>query len=408
MKARFTISRRFVILALAADKISDKKTIVFKYNGHDKLKRYAETISARGINYLLKEINVLESDVKTSVSDMFPYFRQSYLLSQIRSLRKLIQIGNREMYGRDLFDACSDIIGVKPIKPFNIGSIKRPLKLVLDKYGYNSYEEYEREKIATDRPVTRQKVREKISEMLKMCCRDVLPLIAHGSDLTNMIRSSKVRLESPKKGYPPCYFIYSGRGRATICLSKYHLSSESVAIRTIMHELFPGHLLTALYRDLLAKIRLIGNEAELDLLCSAETPIIEGVAEYAPRFIRMSNSKMQMCVEIENEWDHFCKKVMYNAWYSLFIEGNISRREAINYIINETGIKLQKAMKLVDFIDAWRIYFPSYPLGIDIVERHIRRQLKGSVAYLYLPRTAKTLSLFERHCRNSNAFEKGD
>lgn len=391
-----SISEKYIVLALAADEIAEDQSIVFHYFGPKDLCVYVGAWKEKGAQAIGEELRKLEGSIPDNINDAPPLFRRSFLTSQIRSLRGLLEFGTKKLTGEALIRAVKSTLAIDPPPPYNINDIKKEERSILSHYHYNSYSEFKKEREAGPKGDVSDKALMDWIDRLKASCKaDIVPHLYRGEALSPILDSSEVRLARPDEGYPPCYYVYNGGGRGTISLTDDHHKKDGLtALRTLIHEIYPGHHFYYLYREMLYKCNLLAEEATIDLLYSAETPVNEGVAETAFLFLGSLGDEVRRDVEVATAREHYCKKVLYNVWYDLFVEQKMSRVEAVQYLRDEGGFEPgEDVERWINFVDDWRLYYPSYPLGTAAMRRYIEESLKGGLRYLYLP---KPISVLER------------
>ncbi len=365
--SQLTPSEKYITLALAADKLLPDRPVVFHFYGPPCLSAHANAWVKKGLESVILALYEVEAEAST-LSDAPPLFRRTYLSSLVRSLRGLIEIGDFRPTGKLLSDAVFNVMGFAPPQPFNIDKIN-----------------IEKEASSPLPPLTDKDLRRLMDEMFTCFKQDILPNIFYGDEFMAFLKSSKVRIARPKPDHPPCYYKYHGLGQGSFSLSENHRKNTISAIRTIMHELCPGHHIYYLYREMLFRWGLLGEETTLDLVYSAETPVAEGIAEVAPFFIKSMPQDLLCRIEKANDAEHRCKKALYNVWYHRYIDMSMDEKKAIEYLKDVGNFEFQQIDTWLKFIDDWRIYYPSYPVGTEMVKRHT------GMEYFYLPRTLQTL-----------------
>jgi hypothetical protein len=363
--SQLTPSERYIVLALAADRLLPDRPIVFHFYGPPCLTQHANSWVKRGIESVILALYEVESDAN-ELSDAPPLFRRTYLSSLVRSLRSLIEAGDFKPTGKLLSDAVFNILGFVPPAPFDVGRIDFEASSPMP-------------------PLTDKDIRGLIDGMFTCFRQDILPHIFYGDEFMTFLKSSKVGIARSKPDHPPCYYRYHGLGRGSFALSAEHRKNTVSAVRTVMHELCPGHHIYYLYREMLFRWGLLGEETTLDLVYSAETPVAEGIAEAAPYFIRSMPPELMQRVRSANEAEHLCKKALYNVWYHRYIDMSMDEQGAVEYLKRAGNFEPHQIATWLKFIDDWRIYYPSYPAGTEAVQRHM------NLEYFYLPRTLQTL-----------------
>jgi hypothetical protein len=394
---KLSISERYVVLALAADKLYKDRAVVFTFFGHPHFKKISAEWTKRGHEGIIDELNLLEEDATKNMEDDPPFFRRTYLVSQIRSLRALLETGEMKLNGDLLTKAVASVLGFTPPPPYDVCQIRSELQSVLGKYGYAHYGEFkaEADKLAPARKVSDGIVKEWIGYLMRCFKDDIGSQLFCGEELSEKLSASVVKLARYKDGYPSCYYAYRGKGRGHIYLSGNHRSDDLTALRTLIHELCPGHHVYYLYRELLFSLGHLGAEATIDLVYSSETPISEGIAETALFYLSSLDPVMKKNIEIATAREHFCKKLLYNVWHDLYVECKTTDAEAKSYLADVGGFDHAKTGSWIEFLDNWRIYYPSYPVGTERMKQYIKAD-PNNIFYLYLPRSLPVLDKFER------------
>jgi len=394
--ARFSslsVAQKYIVLALAADALIEQRAVVFHYFGPNHLKNIAQTITAKGKTWIVEKLKELESDFPAEIIDSPPIYRRSYLLSQIRSLRGFLEYDNVALVGKDLADAVEVVLGISPPQKYDLETIKAENQAVFSQHG-RCYNDFVREHRSNRyRPISAREINQLIEQLKTHCAADIVPRLYLGDSMQEVLAQSKVSSTSPKNGYPPCYYIYRGKGRGTVFLSDGHRRDKVSALRSLLHELYPGHHFYYLYRELLLKLGYLGDEATIDLLYGAETPVNEGIAESALLFLNSLDPELRQEVEIGNSANIFYKKLLYNVWYGLYLSQDMNKADAVKYL-QAQGDTSEEALEMwLNFIDEWRLYYPAYPVGTALVREYIAKNEVEGLRNLYLP---KPLSVVQK------------
>lgn len=382
-----SLAQKYVVLALATDfLLKSKRPVVFQYLGKKELQERAKEflkINSKKKS-LINALHILEEETSI-LEDAFPFFHRTYLISQIHSLIGTLEFTTKKLIGDNLKEAVKYIIGVDEIKPYNLDNIYCEYNSMIKKYNYRNYNEF-KEKCTTiqNTKISLSKIKKIASSLQEAIKTDILPNIFYGEKLKTYLDKSHVNFVEPKKSYPPCYYMYDGNYSATISLSGEHRKNELNVIRTLLHELYPGHHLYYLYREMLYKFGMLSDEATIDLFYSAETPINEGIAETALFYLKSLDQDFYRAMEISTAREHFGKKILFNVWYYYFIAETITKNEVIKYLMTHAEFTKDKAKQWFSFISEWRVYYPSYPIGTDLVKRE-------NLHYLYIPKSIPVL-----------------
>lgn len=386
-----TPSEKFIVLALAADEKLKKQSVVFHYFGPTRLKRIAKSLKTKKIAKIIEALHNLEQDAN-SLSNTFPVFRKSYLLSQIKSLRAFLEYAGLKPTGEALLNAVRKVIGVEPPKPYDLNELNKEFNVVLHEYGYRTYEEFKKDIIIHQYPMNDNEITKLIVKLKSYCEKDIIPHLLFGENLLPKMKKSKINISKPEEGYPSCYYIYEGNFNASIYLSPPHRESYIRALQSLLHETYPGHHLYYLYREMLFEKGLLEEEATIDLLYSAETTLNEGVAETAYKFMDSFRGKEKVLINVSNAREDFCKKILYNIWYEMNINKNMLRNEATDYLKKNGQIEENRHDEIFLLIDEWRVYYPSYPAGLDTIKSFINKGEKKYLRYLYVPKPVDMLN----------------
>ena len=285
-----TSSEKFVTLALAAEEILEDQAVVFHYFGPANLKKLARLLKKEKIEKIISELKALEKETLV--------LRKNYLASQVHSLRSFLEYVGLKPEGEALLQAVRDVIGIEPPRPYNVGELSHELNQVLLRYGYQSYKEFQEELKLSKSPVSDFELGKMALRLKGFTKADIVPKLLYGKKLLPRLDGSKITFGFGEKGCPACHYVYEGSYNARICLSDHHRRNKLTALQTLMHELYPGHHLYYLYREMLFEEGLLGEEATIDLLYSAETALNEGIAETAFRFISSFEPEEKAYIEI--------------------------------------------------------------------------------------------------------------
>lgn len=385
-------AERYVVMALAADDFITDYAIVFFYFGPARLRGHAKAWSKKGLKAIIHELQDIRENGLSDIEDDPPVFRRTYLSLEIQSLISLLEVYKIKPLGGKLAGAVHKVLGIVPPPPYDLAVIREEEAKTFHQYGYADYADFEKlnRKIASPK-VTGPFLRKWIAKLTDSFVRDFIPHMFKGRELAKVIPFSKMRVARALTGYPPDYFIYRGRWRGTMCMGEAFRKTGLLAVRTIMHELCPGHHMYYLYRELLYKLGLLGPEATVDLLYSTTTPHAEGVAETALYYITSLKDDIVQRAKAASARDHFCKKVLYNIWHHRFVTGRMQKDEAREYLIQEGGFEREKAADWLSFIDDWRVYYPAYPVGTDMIKARFTTEAASDIKYLYLPMSLPVL-----------------
>lgn len=389
-------AEQYVVLALAAEELVTDHSVVFTFFGPAALKARAKAWVGQGLEAVIGELVRLEASSLAEIDDAPPFFRRTYLRSQVRSLRALLEIGDIQLSGAPLADAVARVLGAYPPPPYDLERIRAQEREVLNRHGYASYAEFQRRRHPLPTPpITDALLKAWIRELEACFVRDIAPFMLHGTELASAIARSRVRIAAPEEGHPPDYYIYHGSWRGTMCLGHDFRQTRLTAMRTIMHELCPGHHMYYLYRDLLYRLGLLGVETTIDLIYSSETPISEGVAETGLFYLRTIEPVLLEQVQVAAAREHFSKKVLYNAWHGIYVTESMSRDDGRSYLVREGGFENEKVDTWLTFIDGWRIYYPSYPVGTERIKSQLTGDPARDLFHLYLPKSLPVLDALE-------------
>lgn len=392
---KLSTAQKYVVLALSADEAVKDKGVVFHYYGPCDLKRRARRHAKEGLRAIINDTHFLEEEINEKIEDKFPFFRRTYLLSQVKSLRNLLLLGDAKPVGEKLVHAVNNILGVNVQRPYDTAGIGKKFS-----NGHNVY--------GNSPKITYEIIRGWIEELTGRFKSDMVHRLFRGRDFETFLNKSAVAVARAKKGYPPDYYVYKGGGRGLMYMSDDYRKDKVTAMRTIMHELCPGHHIYYLYREFLLEEGFVDESAVLDLIYSPETPISEGIAENAFLYLDMDDRGLFRRIKNAVHLDQFRKKVLYNAWHRLFIEGNVTKKAAAEYLAEEGGFAKDKAKIWIKFIDDWRIYYPAYPLGADRIRQDRKKFPRQAMFYLYTPKSIPVLDKLEAVFKKGGGYEEKD
>lgn len=389
-------AEQYVVLALAAEELVTDHSVVFTFFGPPAFKVRAKAWVKQGLEAVLGELGRLEGSSLVEIDDAPPFFRRTYLRSQIRALRALLEIGEIKLSGAPLADAVVRVLGLSPPPPYDLEKIRPQEREVFTRHGYTSYADFQkrRDPLPTP-PITDALLRKWIRELEDCFVRDLAPFMLHGAEFVKAIGRSRVKIAAPEEGHPPDSYVYHGGWRGTMCLGHDFRQTRLTAMRTIMHELCPGHHMYYLYRDLLYRLGLLGVEATVDLIYSSETPLSEGVAETGLYYLRTLEPTLLGQVQVAAAHEHFSKKVLYNVWHGIYIAETMSREDARAYLVHDGGFENEKVDTWLAFIDGWRIYYPAYPVGTGRIQSQLTGDPARDLLHLYLPKSLPVLDALE-------------
>lgn len=190
------------------------------------------------------------------------------------------------------------------------------------------------------------------------------------------------------------YNYYQGNSQSLIQINTDLPTSISRAIDLASHEGYPGHhvYMTLIEQNLLKSKGWM--EYSIYPLFSPLSLIAEGSANYGIEVVFPGEKK----IDFEKEHlfhlagldvskaDKFykVKKLMGRLSYSrnetgrAYLNGDITREEAIARVVKYSLTTPEKAEKSIGFIDAYRSYIINYNLGKDMVAKHV--ELSGGTA----------------------------
>lgn len=388
-----SIATSFVSIALAANELNPDTPVVFHYFGPSVQEKIKLRWVRLGTEAMCEELALLENRAIHELEDHSPYCRRSYLSSQIRALRAFLKYGGSSPKGDTLIEAVNMLLGFEPPRPYELTVQRKLHENILRQFGCGDHDEFKVKYDRTDIPISDETIREIIEKLIVCVKKDVIPRINGGEKIEKLMDPTRICITSPKEGYPPCYYVYRGNGYADIALSGQHRRSKWSALRTLMHELYPGHHLYYLCRETLYKEGHLGVEATIDLMYSAETAPNEGIAETGYRTLLSLDEESLMHATVGITREHLFKQALYNVWYETYVNECFSRDDGAAYLKTETGLSESDSGKWLDFIDEWRLYYPAYPVGTEVLRNYAELFPETFVEYLYHP---KPISSFRK------------
>lgn len=388
---------QYVALALAADHLTPSHAIVFSFFGPRTLRSYAREWEKRGMEAVIAELDRLEASPLSAVEETPPFFRRTYLRSQITSLKALLEIDGIKISGEKLADAVRRVLGLVPPPPYDLEGIRAEEARILGQLGYASYADFQtrRGEPAPARISDRQ-LRRWITELEDAFLSDIAPHMLLNDAMAEALDRSHIRIRAPAEGEPPDYYVYHGRWRGTMGMGEDYRRTRLAAMRTIMHELCPGHHISSLYREALYDLGLLGAEATVELIYSSETPLAEGVAETALFFLSSLDNRFLDHVRAATAREHFSKKILYNAWHGLYVSQTMAPEGARALLVGAGGFEGEKIDRWLAFIDGWRVYYPAYPVGTERIKAILTGDPAEDLRHLYTPKSLPSLEVLLR------------
>lgn len=399
MTDAFSPSELYVVLALAADHLVEDRPVVARYFGPERLKRHAKDRVGQGLEKIILETYRLEERVLKTFDDIAPFFRKTFFLSQIRSLRSLIELKDMKPCGLELFDAVVKILGFVPPPPYDAQKLISEKDAALRDCGCEDGALGGEAGRVTDNDI-----RKWIDYLTRCFVRDMVPHLYRCRDFAAFIDRPTVRLARFGRGDSLSHHIYEGRSKTDIRLSTDHYKNNHDAIKTLMHELCPGRHIYCLYREMLYGLGLLGEEATIDLIHSSETPISEGIADTAFYYLDSINPQFKSHARICTIKDQFRKKILYNVWHGRFLEQNMSEGQARICLIRDCGFDEGSVVTWLKFLSDWRIYYPSFPMGIDRLSCFTGEN-KEDLFYFYIPKSIRVMDKLDEHLKNEDRFK---
>jgi hypothetical protein len=83
--------------------------------------------------------------------------------------------------------------------------------------------------------------------------------------------------------------------------------------------------------------------------------------------------EMRRDIEIATAHEHYCKRSLYNVWYHRYILQDMTAENAVQFLKDEDVFEPNENIeRWLEFVDSWRLYYPSYPLGTDAVKDYLK------------------------------------
>lgn len=392
------IAEQYIKLALAADNLLGKGTIVDTYYGDPSLVDDLPEILSKYItpDELLAGLQQLRMQLAKDVSSKPSYFSKTYIDKQIASLITHIRLRIRS-YNPPYSEAVKLLLDTHLLAPsyFDINKRYNCLKQLFhqidlkgnlldmvttwEKSGVVSAEEY----IAV--------VERTAPKFLQHAYRKVL-LPVLGEEIAEwLIKQTNLSFEIKETNESWSAYNYYERG------FKGHIVFNKKAQRNIFgipifvaHEAYPGHHITALIREALYIHGIVGAEATLHLLCSPESVIMEGIGEYA-YFLVEEHHKANLNTYIYNELDRLRTEVQYLADIQLYVQKYSA--EKVKQFMQKKGLMSpEEVERSFKFIQEWKYYVPSYAIGFTLVKNVVERYGEEGIRILYNPCNPTILS----------------
>jgi hypothetical protein len=190
------------------------------------------------------------------------------------------------------------------------------------------------------------------------------------------------------------YNWYQGYAQSLIQINTDLPTFISRAVDLGCHEGYPGH---HTFNALLEKNLVIGrgwSEFSLYPLFSPQSLIAEGSGNYGIELAFPGAERLKFEQEVlfplagldASEADRYyvllelMGKLNYagNEAARDYLDGNMSREEAVQWLIDYSLFSPQRAQQRVDFIDTYRSYVINYNLGKDMVQQYIERDTSSA------------------------------
>lgn len=381
-----SIVEQYIKLALAADNLLGKGTIVDTYYGDPFL---AEDIPEITPKELLARLQQLRMQLAKDVNSKSPYFRKIFIDKQITSLITHIRLWIQSL-NPPYSEAVKLLLDTHLLSPsyFNINQRHNRLKQLFyqidlkgnlldmvatwEKGGVITAKEY----IAIVERTTPKFLQQTYNKVF-------LPVL--GEEIAEwLIKQSNLSFEIKETNESWSAYNYYERG------FKGHIVFNKKAERNIFnipifvaHEAYPGHHTAALIREALYIHGMVGPEATLHLLCSPESVIMEGIGEYA-YFLVGEHHDANVNTYISNELDRLRTEVQYLAAIQLYVQEYPP--DSVKQFMQQKGLMSQERVeRSFRFIQEWKYYIPSYTIGFTLVKNIVERYNEEGIRTLYNP-----------------------
>lgn len=385
MKNIHSVAEQYVKLALVTDNLLGKGTVVDAFYGDPSLATDLPNLSLEELIIKFKQLRdwlTKENNDDTYLSRI----RKVFLDRQILSLITRVQLHNRSIkpsYSEaikllldiDLPSISSDDIELRHNnlrRLFNSIGLKGDLRELIADWKTNgviSTEEY-LSIVKKDVSKYMQKTYDKV--FVPTLGKKIADRVLKNISLTFEVKDSEESWSA--------YNYYEREFKGLITFNKKAVFNKFDIPIFIAHEVFPGHFTNALIREALYTYGSLGPEATLHLLCSSESPIGEGIAEYGYFFITEKESDINTSIAIELDRLHT------EAQYLGAIQFYIQKQQAdeVKQFIERHGlVTLKRAERSFKFLQEWKYYVPCYFAGFKLIRDIIKQHGEKIIPRIY-------------------------
>lgn len=338
----------------------------------------------------LARLRELQDGLEASgLPDEAPRFRRTYardFLACVLAQAETFVLKKR----RDFPETVRRLMAAPILPPFDLERELVRFRSLLRRKGFKSVAEFNRSKVKM-RFASRGQlcdyvlgfVDEVAAKLSRRCGR------VFGCDIKVLVSGSGLRIETPRKGDPPCFYRYEGGGRGVLGIALEAEFSENFLKNFISHEAVPGHHLYYLLKQRRVDLGRTDAIDLVDTYYSPENVINEGLAVNADR---LYGQVLDNSSDISAQIEKFLHRVFYNCWHRRNIQAREPERAALRILRGVMGYSEARiAGRLRYFVREARYYSPVYPLGIRAVERLARGLSMAELPALYSQQSVSTL-----------------
>jgi hypothetical protein len=385
------LDQEILINILALDKGFEEFEFIHSYLGPEQVQKLAADIPVKRAYLNLKE---LKNHVDEKFPDEFPYFRRTYVHDCIDSILAQTELFVFKKEPQFFKSFVERLLGMQTFPQFDLYQELECANQTIKKQGFKSIQDYQN---------GRQEIRFQHDHQLKACVRQIMKeqtakVLKHAAPLfdfpiEDLLKKSKLCIESSKPVDPPCYYYYQGQFHGTVGLKmmkKYH---KDYLTNFLAHEVLPGHHFYYLIKEHYLKSKKTDLLMSIDTFYSPENLINEGLAVNSDLLLEGNTDPYvvsMLCLE------KLLHKIYHNAWYQVNVEKNPINPEIEKIVSHEIGLK-DASMRIEYFTQEAKYYTPSYSHGIHYVEDIIKKQGKRVISYLYGQQSVNTLRKLGAH-----------
>ncbi|MDO8524076.1 MAG: hypothetical protein Q7R99_00420 [bacterium] len=377
-----SIAEKYVKYALIADNLIGKGTVIDAYYGDPSLAKNLPQMTSDGLVNELKRLREkLNQDVMDSQSSS-----GVFLDRQMSSLtnRLLIHTQSLDLPYTDIIKLLLDV-DLLPSSCIDINIRYNRLEQLLGQINLkNKLHEAiiaweETGKVSSEEYISM--LEKTIPEFFqKTCERVIFPTL--GEEIANwVIERNKLTFELKKaKESWSAYNYYDRDFNGHIIFNKNRSLNVFDIPIFVAHEIYPGHHTNSLIREALYSHGKLGLEATAHLLSSSESPIIEGIGEYA--FSLINQGDIDVNTAIAFELDRLRTEVQYLGAMQFYVYQ--SSPAQVKQFMRQYGLMSpERAEKSFRFIQEWKYYVPCYFIGFKLVSDAIQQYGDKIIPSLY-------------------------